>query len=735
MKYLVLGLCILCFETEAFAQVRFQKLIGNNGRTEFPSFSYDALINADDGGYFIAGTNDFSVSADPFLMKVDRCGTIEWSTIIDIAPLDRLFGIEKTSEGGCVAVGYTVKNSTGGATDIFVTKIDASGQIDWYKVFDGGNQDRGYDIHQTLDGGYLITSDAIGGANDRQVVVFKLDISGDLQWAKQYRHPEQGPPAPFASFRNAAIDVTLDSGFVIAGTAQYVTYSTGYSGILIKCDKDGNVEWEQNYSYPVNYKSIYNLIDVKQLANKSYVLSGSTQEYVRSKQMDSTSLLSADATILCVDSLGNVLWNKVYGVLDSMGNKGGSIVASETLGDGIVFCGTFTGTGGTDIMTTLFGTDNDGNVQWAKSYGNGSGINGRASLAQSSDGGYAMLTNITKMTTDSSNANLYLIKTDSFGNGAFNDDCMEVDFTVNQDDLPIDTALDINIDVQNIALAESNIAIPGMAKNIDYDTYLCSSDFFVETIGDTLICDGEVISLYASGGNKYLWWSSTTSLTDSVGDTIVISANESSTYIVEVSDTHMCPLSSKFDTIEVTVHAATLLEINDTIICLDDTLYYALGQSYESAFWSPYLYIDDSIAFEQTIIPQASVEYSVVAQDSVGCLVVDSFLITVLLPGDTMYCQHQENDETYIFIPNVFTPDNDGINDEFRVLSSNLLELKMEIFNRYGKKLYEDNSLTPSWEGFFENELVEAGVYVCYVKGVSIDNENIILTTSFTAIH
>lgn len=83
-----------------------------------------------------------------------------------------------------------------------------------------------------------------------------------------------------------------------------------------------------------------------------------------------------------------------------------------------------------------------------------------------------------------------------------------------------------------------------------------------------------------------------------------------------------------------------------------------------------------------------------------------------------------------VFIPNVFSPNGDSINDYFEVLTSgdDLLTKEMSIFDRWGNLLY----LGDKWDGRFKNELVNSGVYFYLIKLINNDGQELIFSNSFT---
>jgi gliding motility-associated-like protein len=76
--------------------------------------------------------------------------------------------------------------------------------------------------------------------------------------------------------------------------------------------------------------------------------------------------------------------------------------------------------------------------------------------------------------------------------------------------------------------------------------------------------------------------------------------------------------------------------------------------------------------------------------------------------------------ESTLYIPNVFTPNGDGINDEFRIAGYNLSEFDMKLFNRWGQLLFQTNDPLKGWDGSFGGKTV-AGVYVFILKAKGND--------------
>lgn len=67
--------------------------------------------------------------------------------------------------------------------------------------------------------------------------------------------------------------------------------------------------------------------------------------------------------------------------------------------------------------------------------------------------------------------------------------------------------------------------------------------------------------------------------------------------------------------------------------------------------------------------------------------------------------------EPELFVPNVFTPNGDNKNDEFRVSYSSIKEFEIVIFNTFGKKVYESSDITKGWDGTYKGRDMANGAY------------------------
>ena len=81
--------------------------------------------------------------------------------------------------------------------------------------------------------------------------------------------------------------------------------------------------------------------------------------------------------------------------------------------------------------------------------------------------------------------------------------------------------------------------------------------------------------------------------------------------------------------------------------------------------------------------------------------------------------------DVIVFIPNLFTPNGDGINDYFTVSITNMLTYHLDVFNRLGKKLFASDSMSNRWDGNYQGQPVPIGTYYYVVEGLTINGDKL----------
>ncbi len=197
---------------------------------------------------------------------------------------------------------------------------------------------------------------------------------------------------------------------------------------------------------------------------------------------------------------------------------------------------------------------------------------------------------------------------------------------------------------------------------------------------DTTYCVGDSVKLFIPNNYVSILWS-----TGSQSNIIYVS--NAGYYWVEVTDSN-CTNS---DTIEIVNLSNTYININDTSICEGDSWSINLPpyNLYEWYDWST-----NSTA----LISDSGIYYVMITDNC------KSYTDTFSLLTEDCNC--------LIFVPNVFTPNGDGINDNFYpVINCELDQYHMYIFNRWGELLFESIDQHEVWEGNYKGRKAADGVY------------------------
>lgn len=212
---------------------------------------------------------------------------------------------------------------------------------------------------------------------------------------------------------------------------------------------------------------------------------------------------------------------------------------------------------------------------------------------------------------------------------------------------------------------------------------------------DTIICHGTSTLLDAgNAGSLYQW---------NTGDTTQsIFVSNAGSYTVDVNREN-CITS---DTIQIDVRPPLFINLgNDTVLCDKDSLILDASTPNGTYLWQ------DGSTYPSLVVYKEG-HYSVLVRNECDSL-------TDEIEVDYFDCNCE------FYIPNAFTPNNDGINDDFGVVNicDSLQSFKLEIYNRWGELLFKTNNPIDKWNGFFNNEAsqVDDYIYVLYYRRLNKD--------------
>ncbi|MBI2281501.1 MAG: gliding motility-associated C-terminal domain-containing protein [Bacteroidetes bacterium] len=111
---------------------------------------------------------------------------------------------------------------------------------------------------------------------------------------------------------------------------------------------------------------------------------------------------------------------------------------------------------------------------------------------------------------------------------------------------------------------------------------------------------------------------------------------------------------------------------------------------------------------DSTLSNLTSGTYSVLITDNNGCMNTEQVIINDL----------QEGCDYFVYVPNVFTPNGDGNNDIFYVRGKGIRSMNLEIFNRWGNKVFESSNIEVGWDGKFGGAEQNSAVFVYVISAV-----------------
>lgn len=235
---------------------------------------------------------------------------------------------------------------------------------------------------------------------------------------------------------------------------------------------------------------------------------------------------------------------------------------------------------------------------------------------------------------------------------------------------------------------------------------------------DTTICAGDTMQLYTKNGMYYQWFPNY-NISDILDHDPFVYPDVTTEYRVIISDD--CTSDTAYVTITVlptpvaeawpdtAVYRYEPVELNATG-----------GVSYS---WSPGDNMDFPESAEPILSPYETDSYVVTVTGENGCTSTDTISVVVWLR-----CQK-------FTIPSAFSPNGDGINDAFRIVSDGDDEVtQYQIFNRWGECVFNAPSISETWDGQFDGKPQETGVYM-YLISVECEDYTETLSGTITLLN
>lgn len=340
--------------------------------------------------------------------------------------------VTKTSDGGYAILGYTqsndgdVRNKSNESYDYWLLKFDARNQLQWQKTYGGSDDDRGFDLIQTSDGGFAMLGKS--KSNDLDVSensgfddfwVSKLDSNGSISW--EYSYGFAGSDTP-----NSIIQ-TRDNGYLLTGVLD-VSASNGqgdrHAAVrqrhaggdywAVKLNSSGVREWSNYYGGSFTDTAY----DAIQTQDNGYIIIGSSD----SNDVDiSNSKGGYDFWVVKISNTGSLVWEKTFGGSEidearaiTSSNDGNYLIVGDTRSDDLNIS---QNAGAADLW--LIKITPEGTLLWEKTIG-GTNFDVGRSVSKTQDNGFLISgssrSSDGNLTTNKGLNDAWVLKIDSGGN-------------------------------------------------------------------------------------------------------------------------------------------------------------------------------------------------------------------------------------------------------------------------------------------------------------------------------
>ncbi|MDZ4823215.1 MAG: gliding motility-associated C-terminal domain-containing protein [Flavobacteriales bacterium] len=653
---------------------------------------FDA-IQTSDGGYAMAGLSGTS-SQQMLLAKLDDCGNLEWA---------HTYGASSSINNVNIRVMETTDNTlvmlnNSGAyfsntMDVVLVRTMLDGTLIWQKEYGGTGNDIGNSLIETADGNYAVAggTSAFGsdeGSGYDDAMVMKIAPDGTVLWSKTF-----GNSTAYDDAYSVAED-PADSSLVIGG--RYIVNGTFYS-FMLKTDGDGNQQWLRAYGRDNHGNFGYTVMVDTQ---GDYVLAGSTTTL----GSDFTSY--GDPFVVKADPLtGDTLWIKVYPPSDNSFDNASAILEEPNGNYAIAVA-----TASYSSFTVGFVPNKHGLLRISPSGGAlveakifNQGGSHYPFLRKADAGGYVYSGFGNQYTSPCCNFEPLLIRTDD-----------DFDSGCNENDVTSLTGTEVGTwQVETPPFTEgTGYSAADFTGQADYaftsiNTLCASSEPIVADFGWAGNCMNDSIpftDLSTGDITAWLWDFGNGETSTEQNPSTVFDDNTSYEVVLTVSDG--CVISTLAQDVVIAFEAMAdagpdmeVIEGEEVTIGGSPT-----GPNSASFLWMPPNSLDSNILPNPDAYPTLTTQYVVTVTMSNGCYDTDTVLVIVLEkpPVDT---------SGSLFIPNIFSPNYDGTNDLLWVYGGPFTEFHLEIFNRWGEKVFESDNQFSAWDGKYRGMQAQAGVY------------------------
>lgn len=244
----------------------------------------------------------------------------------------------------------------------------------------------------------------------------------------------------------------------------------------------------------------------------------------------------------------------------------------------------------------------------------------------------------------------------------------------------------------------------------------CSPPTSLFSQSNDTICEGQCVLFtdQSTGATSWSWtFNGGTPPNSSAQNPGEVCFDATGTVTIELTTTNANGTDTYTSTIEV-IPTPTISAGPDITINLNESTQINTSSNATNGIytWTPDTWLDCNNCPSPNASPEETITYTVIVADSNGCSASDN--ITVFVEFDNV-----------IFVPNIFSPNNDNVNDILYVQGKGVAEIKFYIYDRWGEKVFESDDLNKGWDGSFRGKEMNKAVFVYYLEATFIDGQKV----------
>lgn len=557
-----------------------------------------------------------------------------------------------------------------------LAKIDKFGKVLWNKLLSNMGELSFSNIFETSDGSYIVYLATDNGrkkspGDHSYGKILRIDASGKIKWSTQlftYLFDAGGLGLDFKRAITQSKNNNIIIGQTVQKTAEPAANYRIHQGNLHFLELDyasGKINWETSYEYPLsptdpNFKPDIARVDELPNGNFAFI----TSLYLSTPN---NPLLTKKGAMVIINNKGKMQQLVAYYPSNRNACKVNEALIDKASGDATLWVKS----GSEDILMNI---NNTGQINYSKGYNNGGGRFPMNCFTSGKKGFYILGSNFNTLYSR-------LLITDRVGDI----DCVNVaadmvaepaDFSSFPHD-SVTTSTTMNFDdYLDYGYPLERLEPYPLTKNIDcQQTTACCTDFIDSSNVNTIhICEGKTYML---------------------PDSTVV--KDSGAYYVSFKTQLGCD-SIRFYHIITDKDVSKLSAGNDTCLVPPAIIKLQATAGYKDYYWNT-----NTLPTNEVYTITQPGNYSVTVTNSCG---VKTDSITIF-----DQCDYD------VFMPKAFTPNDDHLNDLYRIppLNKNKL-ISFRIFNRWGKLVFQTTNPTEGWDGRYRNEPLPSDNFVYYLE-------------------